>query len=97
MAISVFSVLIYNALQTTSNPQITVVLNRLLTIIISISAIVIAILWIPIALGFFTSDENKRYEAKSRLKNALIGTLIYVLAVSGVIYAVFNYVATGVW
>ena len=66
------------------------VVNRLDTVVISVSAVIIGILWIPIAISFFSSDENRRYEAKPRLKNAIIGTLIYVLALSGVLYAVFN-------
>ncbi len=78
-----------------STTQLSGALNRLLEVVVSISAVVVGLLWIPIALSFFSTDENKRFEARGRLKNALIGTLIYVLAVSGVIYAVFNYVAIG--
>ncbi|OWP55349.1 MAG: hypothetical protein B2I17_09945 [Thermoplasmatales archaeon B_DKE] len=70
-------------------------MSRLLEVVISVSAVIVALLWIPIALSFFSTDENKRFEARGRLKNALIGTLIYVLAISGVIYAIFNYVALG--
>ena len=78
-----------------STTQLSGALSRLLEVVVSISAVVVALLWIPIALSFFSTDENKRFEARGRLKNALIGTLIYVLAISGVIYAVFNYVAIG--
>ncbi|MCL5678802.1 MAG: hypothetical protein M1301_01040 [Candidatus Thermoplasmatota archaeon] len=78
-----------------STSQLSGALSRLLEVVVSISAVVVALLWIPIALSFFSTDENKRFEARGRLKNALIGTLIYVLAISGVIYAVFNYVAIG--
>lgn len=69
--------------------------GRLYEVILSISAVFIAILWIPIALSFFSEDENRRMEAKLRLKNAIIGTVIYVMAVSGTVYAVFYYIATG--
>lgn len=75
--------------------QIQGIMNRVYEIAVSISAVIIALLWIPIALGFFSSDETKKYEAKTRFKNAVIGTLIYVLAVSGLIYAISMYVATG--
>ncbi|MHB1709529.1 MAG: hypothetical protein ACYCT2_08665 [Thermoplasmataceae archaeon] len=78
-----------------STTQLSGALSRLLEVVVSISAVVVALLWIPIALSFFSTDENKKFEARGRLKNALIGTLIYVLAISGVIYAVFNYVAIG--
>ena len=69
--------------------------QRLYEVILSISALVIAILWIPIAIAFFSEDEDRRTHAKLRLKNAMIGTVIYVLAVSGTIYAIFYYIATG--
>ncbi len=70
-------------------------MGRAETVIISVSAVVISILWIPIALEFFSSDESRRYSARIRLKNATIGTIIYVMAVSGVIYALFNYIVSG--
>ncbi|MFG1460949.1 MAG: hypothetical protein AAE987_06190 [Thermoplasmataceae archaeon] len=80
---------------TTTNTQLYDILNRVYLIVISVSALLIALLWIPIALGFFSSDENKKTDAKMKLKNAVYGTVIYVLAVSGVLYAVFQYVALG--
>lgn len=79
----------------TATAQLSGAMSRLLEVVISVSAVIVALLWIPIALSFFSTDENKRFEARGRLKNALIGTLIYVLAISGVIYAIFNYVALG--
>lgn len=75
--------------------QLSGAMSRLLEVVVSLSAVIIALLWIPIALSFFSTDENRKFEARGRLKNALIGTLIYVLAVSGVIYAIFNYIALG--
>ncbi|MCL5804317.1 MAG: hypothetical protein M1306_03310 [Candidatus Thermoplasmatota archaeon] len=80
---------------TTTNTQLYDILNRVYLIVISVSALLIALLWIPIALGFFSSDENRKTDAKMKLKNAVYGTVIYVLAVSGVLYAVFQYVALG--
>ncbi len=79
----------------TTNTQVFDILNRVYLIALSVSAIVIALLWIPIALGFFSAEETKKTEAKMRLKNAVYGTIIYVLAVSGVLYAIFQYIALG--
>jgi nitrogen fixation/metabolism regulation signal transduction histidine kinase len=92
MAFNVIDVLIA---QSATGTQLTTIVNRLYEVVISISAVIIAVLWIPIAISFFGSDENRRYEARTRLKNALIGTFIYVVAVSGVLYAVVNYIVTG--
>ena len=83
------------------NSQLTVsghipdMLTRIYAVVVSVSAILIAILWIPIAMGFFGTDENKRYEARIRLKNALIGTFVYVIAVSGFLYTLVHYLVTG--
>jgi hypothetical protein len=80
---------------TNSANSLTDVMSRLMTIVIGVSAIAIALLWIPIAISFFSADEQKRYVAYSRARNAAIGTLIFVLAVSGTLYAVFHYIAVG--
>jgi hypothetical protein len=75
--------------------SINTMLGRIDDIAISVSAILITLLWIPVALSFFSTDENKKYMAREKLKNATIGTVIYIMAVSGVLFAVFNYVVTG--
>ena len=72
------------------------VFQRGMDVVLSVSAIVIAILWIPIAVGFFSTDEQRRFDSKTRFKYAAFGTMIYVLAVTGFIYGVFNFIATGV-
>ncbi len=80
---------------TATNSQVYGILDRAYLIAVSVSAIVIALLWIPIAIGFFSTDEARKTDAKLRLKNATYGTIIYVLAVSGVLYAIFRYIAVG--
>ncbi len=89
------SAIIPGILAASGQTQIQGIMNRVYEIALSASAVVIALLWIPIAIGFFSADETRKFEAKTRFKNAAIGTLIYVLAVTGVIYAVFSYIATG--
>jgi hypothetical protein len=75
--------------------SITSMLGRIDTIVISVAAVLITLLWIPIALNFFSTDENKKLLARERLKNATIGTIIFIMAISGVLYTVFNYIVTG--
>ncbi|WP_337860513.1 hypothetical protein [Ferroplasma sp.] len=75
--------------------SINAMLGRVDAIVISASAILIALLWIPIALNFFSTDENKKIMARERLKNASIGTVIFIMAISGALFGVFNYVVTG--
>lgn len=86
---------IHELTMTTVANSLTDVMSRLMTIVVGVSAVVIALLWIPIAISFFSTDEQKRYIAYSRAKNAAIGTLIFVLAVSGTLYALFHYIAVG--
>ena len=87
--------LITKSAQVTVSVQIQGILNRVYEVVASVSAVIIAILWIPIAMGFFGADENRRYEARIRMKNALIGTFIYVVAVSGLLYTLVKYLITG--
>ncbi|MEM0140181.1 MAG: hypothetical protein QXZ44_06180 [Ferroplasma sp.] len=70
-------------------------MGRVMDIAVSVSAIFIALLWIPIALNFFSTDVEKKLVAKERLKNAAIGTVIYIMAISGILYSIFNYIVTG--
>lgn len=69
--------------------------QRAYGIISGVSALIIAILWVPIALGYFSKDLDRKADAKERTKDALIGTVIFVMAVSGVLYAVVHYIVAG--
>lgn len=88
---------VYNIINTSIviNTQLNNVVNRIYEVVASVSAVVVGLLWIPIAVSFFSGDEERRYDAKVRLRNASIGTLIYVLALSGTLYAIFNFVVSG--
>ncbi|MCL4350070.1 MAG: hypothetical protein M1414_05005 [Candidatus Thermoplasmatota archaeon] len=79
----------------TQYSQLSGILSRGMYLIASISGVVIALLWIPIAIGFFSTDENKKFVAYSRAKSAALGTFIFILAVTGAIYGVFNFIITG--
>jgi len=95
MELITLSAILSKPLASTVSSQISGITGRIYEIVASVSAVIIAILWIPIAISFFGADESKRYEAKARLKNALIGTFIYIIAVSGILYAVVTYIITG--
>jgi hypothetical protein len=71
------------------------IVQRAFGIIAGISGLIIAILWIPIAVGYFSKDMDRKADAKERTKDALIGTVIFVMAVSGVLYAVVHYIVAG--
>ncbi len=82
--------------QTTSNAtQINEIVQRAFGIIAGVTGLIIAILWVPIAIGYFSKDMDRKADAKERTKDALIGTVIFVMAVSGVLYAVIHYIVAG--
>ncbi|MCL5888536.1 MAG: hypothetical protein M1597_01050 [Candidatus Thermoplasmatota archaeon] len=83
------------SLFTSSSSSITGLVARSTDLIVGVSAFIIAILWIPIAISFFSSDEQRKYQSYGRAKNAAIGTIIYVLAISGTLFAIFKYIAVG--
>ncbi|MCL5789222.1 MAG: hypothetical protein M1290_02000 [Candidatus Thermoplasmatota archaeon] len=83
-------------LATVSNStQISGMVQRAFGIIAGISGLIIAILWVPIAIGYFSKDMDRKADSKERTKDALIGTVIFVMAVSGVLYAVIHYIVAG--
>jgi len=71
------------------------IVQRAFGIIAGISGLIIAILWVPTAIGYFSKDMDRKADAKERTKDALIGTVIFIMAVSGVLYAVVHYIVAG--
>lgn len=51
--------------------------------------------WARVALSWFSHDSMKKVLAKERARDALIGTLLFVGAVSGLVWALANWVVTG--
>ncbi len=80
---------------TNNSTQINGIVQRAFGIVVGISGLIIAILWVPIAIGYFSRDLDRKADAKERTKDALIGTIIFVMAVSGVLYAVIHYIVVG--
>ncbi|MGP6220033.1 hypothetical protein [Caldiplasma sukawensis] len=78
-----------------SSDPLVPIINRLTDLAIGVSASIIVIFWIFIALSFFSQDENRKMEAYARAKNGAIGTIIYIMAVSGILYALFKYIIVG--
>jgi hypothetical protein len=55
----------------------------------------LAIVWVRVALSWFSNDIAKKVQAKDRARDALIGTAIFVAAVSGLLWGVAHWVVTG--
>jgi|GEM_PF-673744 len=78
-----------------NSTEINSIVQRAFDIVAGVSALIIAILWVPIAMGYFSKDLDRKADARERTKDALIGTIIFVMAVSGVLYAVIHYIVVG--
>jgi cytochrome c-type biogenesis protein CcmH/NrfG len=56
---------------------------------------ILALVWARVALSWFSNDITKKVQAKDRARDALIGTLLFVAAVSGLIWGLAHWVLTG--
>jgi hypothetical protein len=55
----------------------------------------LALVWARVALSWFSHDVTKKVQAKERARDALIGTLLFVAALTGLIWGLAQWVLTG--
>ena len=55
----------------------------------------LALVWARVALSWFSHDVTKKVQAKERARDALIGTLLFVAALTGLIWGLAHWVLTG--
>jgi hypothetical protein len=81
----------------TSGPvaNFTAAINRLVELVGLAGGGVLALVWARVALSWFSNDLTKKVQAKDRARDALIGTLLFVAAVSGLVYGLAHWVVTG--
>jgi hypothetical protein len=83
----------------TANPAVTnftAAIERLVTLAAAAGGGLLSLVWARVALSWFSHDSMKKVLAKERARDALIGTLLFVGAVSGLVWALANWVVTGV-
>jgi hypothetical protein len=73
----------------------TAAINRLVQLVGLAGSGLLALVWARVALSWFSSDVTKKIQAKDRARDALIGTLLFVAAVSGLIWGLAHWVITG--
>jgi hypothetical protein len=56
----------------------------------------LALVWARVALSWFSNDVTKKIQAKDRARDALIGSLLFVAAITGLIWGLAHWVLTGV-
>ncbi len=70
-------------------------LNRLVELLGLAGSAILALVWARVALSWFSNDVTKKVQAKDRARDALIGTLLFTAAVSGLVWGLAHWVITG--
>jgi hypothetical protein len=55
----------------------------------------LSLVWARVALSWFSNDITKKIQAKDRARDALIGTLLFVAAITGLFWGLAHWVLTG--
>ncbi|MGA7476139.1 MAG: hypothetical protein WBW47_02845 [Thermoplasmata archaeon] len=82
---------------TTSTPvsNFTASINRLVDLVALAGSGILSLVWARVALSWFSNDITKKIQAKDRARDALIGTLLFMAAVTGLLYGLAHWVLTG--
>ncbi|MCI4350674.1 MAG: hypothetical protein L3K15_04090 [Thermoplasmata archaeon] len=70
-------------------------IGRLVTLVGAAGGGLLALVWTRVALSWFSNDLSKKVQAKDRARDALIGTLLFVAALSGLLWALARWVVGG--
>jgi hypothetical protein len=70
-------------------------INRLVELLGVAGSGLLALVWARVALSWFSHDLTKKVQAKERARDALIGTLLFVAALTGLIWGLAHWVLTG--
>ncbi|MEM0129437.1 MAG: hypothetical protein QXG65_04680 [Thermoplasmata archaeon] len=69
--------------------------GRLVELVALAGGGILALVWARVALSWFSSDIGKKVQAKDRARDALIGTLVFTAAITGLVWALAQWVLTG--
>jgi len=69
--------------------------NRIVTLLGVAGSGLLAIAWARVALSWFSHDLTKKIQARDRARDALVGTLLFVAALSGLVWGLAHWVLTG--
>jgi hypothetical protein len=73
----------------------TAAINRLVELVGLAGGGILALVWARVALSWFSNDITKKVQAKDRARDALIGTLLFTAAVTGLFWGLAHWVLTG--
>jgi hypothetical protein len=70
-------------------------LARLVDLVAAAGGSLLALVWARVALSWFSHDVTKKVQARERARDALIGTLVFMAAVTGLVWGLAQWVVTG--
>jgi len=70
-------------------------INRLVDLVALAGSGILSLVWARVALSWFSNDITKKIQAKDRARDALIGSLLFLAAVTGLLYGLAHWVLTG--
>jgi len=73
----------------------TAAIQRMVTLLALSGGGLLAFVWARVALSWFSNDIAKKVQAKDRARDALIGTILFTAAVSGLLWGLAQWVVTG--
>jgi len=81
----------------TSGPvsNFTAAIDRLVELVGFAGSGILALVWARVAFSWFSNDVTKKVQAKDRARDALVGTLLFTAAVTGLIWGLAHWVVTG--
>ena len=70
-------------------------IDRLVELVALAGSGILALVWARVALSWFSNDITKKVQAKDRARDALVGTLLFTAAISGMFWGLAHWVLTG--
>jgi hypothetical protein len=90
--------LIHGSAAASASPPVsnfTASINRLVDLVALAGSGILSLVWARVAMSWFSNDITKKVQAKDRARDALIGTLLFMAAVTGLLYGLAHWVLTG--
>ena len=73
----------------------TAAINRLVELVGLAGGGILALVWARVALSWFSHDVTKKIQAKDRARDALVGSLLFAAAVTGLMWGLAHWIVTG--
>ncbi len=73
----------------------TAAVNRLVELVGLAGSGLLALVWARVALSWFSNDITKKVQAKDRARDALVGTLLFTAAITGLFWGLAHWILTG--